>query len=200
MLRILLIPAALSCTLFAATPLIGQTGEAPSSPDDARRWEFLVSGGSIIPTGAQKRAIERGGATTARLSFIAHPALAVTTTVGWARSRDITSPEEPRLDLFTYDVGAELRGPRWDVGSAMTFRPFAGLGGGARSYRHRGGDVKTTHNPAAFFGVGGEFGMGRVRLRLEARDYVSGFTPSDGGARDTRNDLVTMLGLHIDFR
>ena len=44
--------------------------------------------------------------------------------------------------------------------------------------------------------MGGELGRGRVRLRLEARDYVTGFKPlAGGGPTDTRNDVVVMAGL-----
>jgi hypothetical protein len=40
--------------------------------------------------------------------------------------------------------------------------------------------------------------MGRVGLRLEARDYVSGFRPLvGGGSARTRNDVVALLGLSL---
>ena len=45
--------------------------------------------------------------------------------------------------------------------------------------------------------AGGELGIGRVRLRLEVRDYVTSFKPLDGkGAAGTRNDVV-MAGLRF---
>ena len=46
---------------------------------------------------------------------------------------------------------------------------------------------------AAYGGAGAELGYRRVRLRLEARDYVSG---RDG----VRNDIVMLLGLRIASR
>jgi hypothetical protein len=40
--------------------------------------------------------------------------------------------------------------------------------------------------------------MGRVGLRLEARDYVSGFRPLvGGGSARTRNDVVALLSLSL---
>ncbi len=91
--------------------------------------------------------------------------------------------------MFTYDVGAEVRAPSWISGKAMTFTPFAGAGAGGRSYNYRTLDVDATHNVAAYGSVGGEFGVRRVHVRLEARDYVTGFKPLSGtGAARTGND------------
>jgi hypothetical protein len=62
-------------------------------------------------------------------------------------------------------------------------------------------DVDATHTLAGYAVVGGELGMGRVGLRLEARDYVTGFRPliGGGGAR-TRNDIVALVGLRLRKR
>jgi hypothetical protein len=81
----------------------------------------------------------------------------------------------------------------------VTFTPFAGVGAGARSYNYRNLDVDATHNVAGYGTVGGELGMGRVGLRLEVRDYVTGFKPLvGGGTADTRNDVVILVGLRFD--
>jgi hypothetical protein len=157
-----------------------------------------VPTGTVVPTGAQRAAIKRGNLTAVQLSYVARPALAVTATVGWARSRDLATANDPKLDVFTYDVGAELRAPRWIDRKAVTFMPFAGIGAGARSYDYRRLDVDATHNLAGYGAVGGELGVRRLRLRLEARDYVTGFQPLTGaGATATRNDVVVMAGLRI---
>lgn len=53
----------------------------------------------------------------------------------------------------------------------------------------------------AFVNAGGEFDLGRVQLRLEVRDYVSGFTSLQGErTRATRNDVVIMAGLRLGAR
>jgi hypothetical protein len=191
-----LIAAALGCALASASRLAAQTAETPATPARAPRWELVVPTGTVLPTGAQRSALARGTLNAAQVAYVARPALAVTATLGWARSRDVASADAPRLDLFTYDVGAEVRAPRWGAGKAVTLAPFAGVGAGARSYNHRGLDVDATHTVAAYGAVGGELGVRRVRLRLEARDYLTGFGPlAGGGRRDTRNDVVVMAGL-----
>lgn len=177
------------------------TAAAQDAPEHRPGWEFMVSSGTVVPTGAQRDAIQRGGITAAQLSYVVRPALAIVSSVGWGRSRDIASVDEPKLDLFTYDVGAELRAHRWMSGEVWSFSPFAGLGAGGRSYNYRSLDVDATHNVAGYASVGGEVGMGRVRLRLEARDYVTGFKAlGGGGAVDTRNDVAVMAGLRITGR
>jgi hypothetical protein len=103
--------------------------------------------------------------------------------------------------VFTYDVGVEARAPRWRERGAVTFTPFAGAGGGARSYNHRGLDVDATHALAGYAAAGGELGIGRVRLRVEARDYVATFRPLvGGGAAAARNDVMLLAGLRITRR
>jgi hypothetical protein len=195
--------ATLGSTLASASLLSAQSAEARATPAQKPGWEFLVPTGTVVPTGAQRAAVKRGNLIAAQLSYVARPAFAVTATLGWARSRDIASPDDPKLDVFTYDLGAELRARRWRSGDAVAFTPFAGVGAGGRSYDYRSLDVEATHNVAAYGAVGGELGVRRVRLRLEARDYVTGFKPLGGaGTADTRgaaarNDVVVMAGLRL---
>jgi hypothetical protein len=173
------------------------TVEAQTSP--TKRWDLIVPSGMVVPTGAQRDAIKRANVTAVQISYAVAPAVAITGTVGWARSRDVASVDEPKLDVFTYDLGAEVSAPR--MGSGISFSPFAGVGLGARSYNYRSLHVDATHNPAAYASVGGELGKGRVSLRLEARDYVTGFKPLDGRTgTDARNDVVVLVGLRIDWR
>lgn len=200
-IRSLFIAAAVGGTLIAASPLSAQIEGTLPPPERSTGWEFLLSSGSVVPTGAQRDAIKRGNLSAAQLSYVVHPALAITGTLGWARSRDIASDGDPKLNLFTYDLGAELRAPRMFTSRAVTVRPFAGLGSGARSYDYRGRRANATHNVAAYASAGGEVGFGRIRVRLEARDYVSGFKPLAGtGASDARNDVAVLAGLRIITR
>src|SRR5690606_32763066 len=56
----------------------------------SRPWEFLISSGAVVPTGAQRDVIKRGNLTAAQLTYVVRPSVAVTATLGWGRSRDIT--------------------------------------------------------------------------------------------------------------
>lgn len=189
---------------LAALMITATHASAQAQADTAHKphWEFIVNSGTLVPTGAQRDAIERGNVTAAQLSYVMQEGFAVMASFGWGRTRDIASTDAPRLDMFTYDVGAEVRANRWLDGGTLSFSPFAGIGAGGRSYNHRSLDVDATHNLAGYASAGGELGIGsRLKLRLEARDYVTGFRPlSGGGSVDTRNDLTVMVGLRVKVR
>lgn len=164
-----------------------------------RSWEIRVTAGELVPTGDQRHVLERADMTAAQVSWVLRPSFAITGTFGWARSRDISTTDHPKLDVFASDLGIELRPKQWFAGRAVTFDAFAGVGAGARSYNYRKLDVGATHNVAGYGAVGGEVGMGRVGIRLEVRDYVSGFKPLIGGGQSrTRNDMVITAAVRIN--
>ncbi|MEP6622023.1 MAG: hypothetical protein ABJE47_22060 [bacterium] len=202
-IRPLFTAAALGCIVLT-TSASAQTSDSAAAPVHAARtsgWEFLMTSGAVVPTGAQRNAITSGQMSAAQLTYVVRPSIAITATTGWARTKDIASAGDPKLDIFTYDLGAEIRGTRWNDGGKLTFRPFTGVGAGARSYNYRNLNVDATHNVAAYGSMGGDLGIRRVQLRLEARDYVTGFKPLAGvGTADTRNDFVMMVGLRLATR
>lgn len=189
-----------ACCLAGAAPsLAAQAAGAPAA-QPRHRWELLGSSGKLVPTGALSAAIKRAPISTAQLSYMVREQLAVTAMLGWARSRDLVSAESPRLSIFTYDVGAEARTPQWSVGASRKIVLFAGAGAGGRSYNHRDQEVDATHELAAYGAVGADLGVGRVHLRLEARDYVTGFRDLVAGEAAARNDVVVLVGLRFTRR
>ena len=188
-------------TLAVASSLSAQTTESPVMTAKQARWELVVPSGAMIPTGAQREAVKRGNMSAVQITYVAQPSLAIVSTFGWARSKDVATTGNPKLDVFTYDIGGELRAPRWIASETISFAPFAGIGAGGRSYNYRKLDVDATHNLAAYASAGGELGVRRLRLRLEARDYVAGFKPLTGaGESRTGNDIVVMVGLRLVSR
>ena len=193
-----------------ALPAVGALGvllgapraaDAQTFPVQPAKWEFRIPVGGLVPTGGQRASLKDAHLTAAQLSYVIRPPVALTATVAWARSRDLASVGDPRINVFAYDLGAEARAPEWFAGRAVTFRPFVGAGAGGRSYNHPKLDLDATHDIAGYGTVGGEFGAGRVGLRLEVRDYVTGFKPLVGrGRATTRNDLVLMAGLRFNRR
>ena len=195
------VTAALGCSIVAAASLSAQTIDSSAAPAKQARWELVVPSGAMIPTGAQRDAVKRGNMNAVQITYVAQPSLAIVSTFGWARSKDVATAGSPKLDVFTYDIGGELRAPRWIATETMFLSPFAGLGAGGRSYNYRKLDVDATNNLAAYASAGAEVGMHRLRLRLEARDYVAGFKPLAGaGTSRTGNDVVVMVGLRVVSR
>ena len=125
-IRYAIVAAALSCSLPTARDLAAQS----VNTDTAAGWSLLVPSGAIVPTGAQRQAIRRANLTAVQIAYAPKPTVALTSTFGWARSRDVATAGDPKLDVFTYDVGAEARAPRWVEGNGMAFTPFAGAGVG----------------------------------------------------------------------
>ena len=175
------------------------TSRAQATTPQERALELRFTGGAFVPTGNQRTSLGNAHVTAAQLSWVLRPSLAITGTFGWARSRDLLSVTSPKLDVFTSDLGVEARPAQWFAGRAVTFSPFAGLGAGARSYNYRKLEVDATNNLAGYGAVGGELGVGRMGLRLEVRDYMTGFRPLVGGGKsDMRNDVVMMVGLRFN--
>jgi hypothetical protein len=123
---------------------------------------------------------------------------------GWSPSEDKTSASRPKVDLYQYDLGVEGRLSDLTSGSAVATRPYAILGGGARTYDLRnvaGASAQT--NPLGYGAVGLDLNQanGPIGLRLEARDNVTGFKGLRGELQDrkTRNDLQFVAGLTFGF-
>lgn len=185
-----------SLATIASFAALLRNAHAQPAAERSPRWEFVVSSGRMIPTGRQRQSLEPGGLRVAQLSRIVGPSLAVTAALGWADTRNLEAPGDNRLDIGSADIGAELRGPRWGAARAVSFRPFAGLGAGTRRYDHRHLPIDVAYAGAAYGAAGGELGVRRIRLRLEARDYVTGRPPfSGGGPADARSDLALVAGV-----
>jgi hypothetical protein len=170
-----------------------------ASASEGRALELRVTSGAFVPTGNQRNAVANAQVTAAQLAWVLRPSLAVTGTFTWARSRDVGLVNTPKLDVFTSDVGLEARPTMWFARHAVSVSPFAGVGAGMRSYNYRKLDVDATNNLAGYASAGGELGIGRVGLRLEVRDYATGFRPLAGAGRsDMRNDVVMMAGIRFN--
>jgi hypothetical protein len=194
-------------TVALVLPAVGALGvllgapraaDAQTFPVQPAKWEFRIPVGGLVPTGGQRASLKDAHLTAAQLSYVVRPPFALTATVAWARSRDLASAGAPRLNVFAYDLGAEARAPEWFAGRAVTVPPLRRrrrrraelqppLVGPRRHARRR----RLRHRRR-------ELGAGRVGLRLEVRDYVTGFKPLVGrGSATTRNDLVLMAGLRL---
>ena len=164
-------------------------------------FEVRPYAGAYIPTGDQRDLLKDAVLVGAQASYRILPQLAVTGTLGWAPSKDRIADGDQTLDLYQYDLGAEVRAPSWFASSAgaWDFTPFAGIGVGGRTYDYRDLDVDSKTNVAGYGARGAEHGFGRTGVRFEARDYVSQFEPLSGGDTKTRNDVTLAAGLTVRF-
>jgi len=196
----MLTPVVTVVLAFATLLTTGPPAHAQSSAATKPGFELLVPAGTVVPTGAQENDVKNATLTAVQLSYGLRPNLVLTSTVGWARTTPLGLGPEATLDLFTYDAGVEYRQPRRTGDGRITFKPFTGVGIGARTHSYGHVDVATTHNLATYASVGGEMGLVRVRVRLEVRDYLTWVTPRGASDPTRRNDVAVLAGLRLDLR
>jgi hypothetical protein len=171
------------------------------SDQSGSTWAMRFTSGALVPVGKQRNSIKDAQVSAAQLAWRVGPSLSITGSFSWARSRVLNVVDRPKVDVFNSDLGVELRMDEWFPDRAVTFRPFAGAGAGVRTYNYRSRTVDASNHPAGYLAIGGDLGLGRVGVRLEARDYASRFTPLVGDhTSDMRNDVVISAGLHLKKR
>src|SRR5690349_4732837 len=111
-----------------------------------RGFEVRPYAGAYIPTGDQRDLLKDAVIVGGQASYRILPQLAVTGTLGWSPSKDRITPGDQKLDIWQYDIGAELRAPSWFTSGPMDFTPFVGLGAGGRTYNYRDLDVDSKTN------------------------------------------------------
>ena len=160
--------------------------------------------GALLTTGDEhdllKNAVIVGGQAT--YSFL--PSVALVGSFGWSPSKDKTSPVEAKVDLYQYDLGLQVRASNLTGNSDISTRPYAAIGGGARSYDLRNvPGASTQTNPLGYGAVGLDVGQtsGAIGVRLEVRDNVTWFKGLRGELQDrkARNDVQLAAGLTFGF-
>jgi hypothetical protein len=195
------ITAALAILLPAAAAQAQDTTLTTTAAPAARRLEVRFTSGRLAAAGAPRNVIQDAPLSALQLSWRVTPGLAVTGTLGWARSHDLAATNAPKLDVFTGDLGLEARTAERRAIGELSTSTFVAAGAGARSYDSRSAGTPTTHNLAGYLGAGGELGFKRFALRIEARDYLSGFHAiGNGPSAAARNDVVIMAAFRINHR
>ncbi len=184
--------------LLLTLPVIAAAQEDATHP---HHWELRITSGALIPVGEQREQLQRAPLSALQISWLPRAAVAVTGTFGWAKSRDLAAEGAPRMSAYAADLGVESRPARWETGERLRLSPFIGVGAGLRSYDYIHARTDAQHNAAAYGAVGAELGVGRVALRVEAREYVGGFSPMDGaGPMSPSSDLLLLTSLRFNRR
>jgi len=187
---------AAGAALIALAPLASvASAQAPST-----QFELRPLVGAYIPTGDQRDLLKDAVLVGGQASWRLVPALALTGAFGWSPSKDRITAGNQTLDIYQYDVGAELRTPSAYDAGIVDFTPFVGLGVGGRTYSYRDLDVGSKTDFDGYGAIGGDIGFGPLALRIEGRDYVSQFKPLTGtGPTKTRNDIGLAAGIGYRF-
>jgi hypothetical protein len=202
-LRPAVLRAGLALAVVAAVTAFAARAQAQSSSQNAFQVRPLV--GALIATGDERDVLKNAAVLVGgQGSYTLNSNFALVGSFGWSPSEDKTSATRPKLDLYQYDLGLQGKLDDLTSGSAVSMRPYAILGGGARTYDLRnvaGASAQT--NPLGYGAIGLDLDQasGRVGLRVEARDNVTAFKGLRGELQDrkARNDLQFVAGLTFGF-
>lgn len=175
---------------------------APLAAEEAPGGELFVHpfAGAFVPVGAQRELLGTAILTGMQWSWRITYGVAITSRLAWSPTRNLQISGDQRLDLFQYDIGGEARGESFFRGAGWDVTPFAGIGGGARTYVFRALPVRSKTNLAAYGALGAEFIYGSIGFRFEGRNTFSQLKPLVGtGVNTTRNDVALSGGLIVRF-
>jgi hypothetical protein len=156
--------------------------------------------GASIPTGDQRDLFKDATVFGLQAAVEIQPTFHLLGTFAWVPGVTKYTVAEDKVQIFQYDVGAEL-GFALPLSPTMTFKPFAGLGAGARTFDYKADELATKTGAVGYGAIGSEIQFDRIGLRCEARDNVFSFrSPMKGVDTKTRNDLRMSFGFAYHFR
>ncbi|HET6797818.1 MAG TPA: outer membrane beta-barrel protein [Gemmatimonadales bacterium] len=185
--------------LLATTALIaGATvlsAQAPRAKPEIRPFV-----GASIPTGGQRDFFNDAPVFGLQGAVELKPTLHLVGTFAWTPGHNDFVFTRDNVNVFEYDVGLELSMVR-PLGGNWQFRPYVGVGGGARTYAYQADQLGDKTCAAGYGALGTEFQLGRTALRVEGRDNVFCFrSPVPGEDSKTRNDVRLTAGVAYHFR
>ena len=184
----------LTLAALVSTAMVG------SAQEPAVRPEIRPFVGIYIPTGDQRNLFDDAAMLGVQAALELRPSFHVLGTFGWAAGQTNYVASQDNVQILQYDVGMELNMVR-ALGESWLFKPFVGLGGGARTYLYEDDNLENRTCAAGYGALGAELQFARTAIRLEGRDNVFCFrSPVPGIKSKTRNDVGLTLGLAYHFR
>ncbi len=188
MRRSALILAALVC----AAPLPGQG-------IDNYGLELRSFVGAFVPTAKQSNDFKTATTVGAQLAWEMSENFHLLGSYAWTHGHNKFAFSDDRTYISQYDVGVEMNHFR-ELSESWVFRPFVGLGAGARTYDYRATGIGSRTCAAGYGAVGMEMQWVIIAFRAEARDYLTCFESPMTGRKQTRSDLGLTFGLAYHIR
>jgi hypothetical protein len=186
-------------TMLAAAALMAGA-MALSAQEPAARPEIRPFMGASIPTGTQRDLFNDAPMFGLQGAVQLKPNFHVVGTFGWVPGQNQFVLTRDNVNIFQYDVGLELGMVR-ALGGNWQFKPYLGIGGGARTYAYEADQLADRTCAAGYGALGSEFQVGRTAFRVEARDDVFCFkSPIAGQDSKTRNDIRLTAGVAFHLR
>ena len=181
--------------LVALAALLTAASGAMAQNASPVRLELRPFAGRYVPAGSQaddfKTAAAYGLQSALELSSNMH----VLASVGWTDGRSkIPALSNDVARMWQYDVGAEFNGVG-ELGYSWLFRPFVGVGAGARTYNYEASGANANTCTSGYAALGTEFQRKMIAFRLESRGYVTCFKSPLTGQTKNRSDGLFSFGL-----
>jgi hypothetical protein len=184
--------------MMAAALFAGATALRAQEP--GAKAEIRPFVGASIPTGSQRDLFNDAPVFGLQGAVELKPTLHLVGTFGWVPGQSEYVSARDNVNIFAYDVGLELSMVR-PLGGNWQFRPYAGIGGGGRTYAYEADQLADKTCVAGYGALGSEFQVGRTAFRVEARDDVFCFrSPLAGQDSETRNEIRLAAGFAYHFR
>lgn len=191
-MRTRLVAAALLALAFALPAAAQSPGVKP---------EIRPFVGATIPTGTHRDFFQSGVLYGVQAAIEVRETFHLLGTFGVVPAHlKLAGGNEDKSLMMMYDVGMEFDIVR-SLGDSWVFKPFVGVGGGARSYFYDQASLLDRTSPAGYGALGVEFQIARTAIRFEGRDNIFTFkSPQPFVKSKTRNDVGLSLGLAYHFR
>ena len=180
--------------------LLASAGQARAQEPNSAPFTLRPVVGALIPVGNQRDALKNGLLVGGQGSYMYDQNFLVIGSLAWSQSREKQSAQQPKLDLYQYDIGFEGRLNNLTKGSPAITRPYITVGAGGRSYNLRNvANSSVQTDPLLYSALGLELDRagGTYGFRLEVRDNISAFKGLRGELADrvARHDLQLSAGL-----
>ena len=180
--------------LAAAALLLVQTGVAaaqtPYRGPEIRPWV-----GELIPVGPQRDTFYETPIFGLQGAVSFTPSLQLVGSFGWAPATDKLGLADNGVNVLDYNLGLEFSPLQGG------FRPFLGVGGGARTFLYGPSTLMSQTCEAGYGAAGAELQIARTAFRVEARGNAFCFrSPTTGTGSANRNDIALSFGVAYHLR
>lgn len=178
---------------------VALTATQARAQEPERKFAIAPFVGAYVPTGDIRDVLDDSLLVGVTASYDVHRYVAVLGSFSWAPSqaKGIVAGED--VDLFQYDLGVQGQYPI-ALNADWTFKPFVGVGAGARTYSFRDLDVDAETDFAGYVAAGGALQYEALELSVSVRDQLSAFDGLAGqDDSTTSNDLSMFASIGMRF-
>ena len=184
-------------TFISFAALLGACADSLGAQSPAPNPEIRPFVGLAIPIGLQAAFLNAAPLLGLQAGVEVTPTLTLLGSLGRVQGRD-KYLADVGLGVLEYNGGVEFSSTK-PYGAGWRFKPFLGLGGGARRYTYHAGSLRDRTSPTGYGSLGTEFQVRAIAFRFEARNAVYRSALAEG-ASGTGNDLELSLGVAYHLR